>query len=172
MTQSTEKRSIQELVILLGGNLSDRKKTIDTARQLLAEDLGPVAGRSSLYASEAWGKKDQPDFFNQVVVFESTKKPSEILKITTSVEKQLGRVRHEKWAERLIDIDILFYGNEVVEEKELKIPHPHIHERRFTLEPLVEIMPQYLHPVKGVTMRELLADCEDTGWVEKLEDHA
>lgn len=169
MTQGTKKRAIQELVVLLGGNLSDRLKTISDARDLLTRKLGPIAGFSSVYASEAWGKKDQPDFFNQVVVFETSLDPHRILEITTKVELDIGRVRHEKWAERLIDIDILFYGNEVVKDDDLVIPHPHIQVRRFTLEPLVEIMPQYIHPVKGVTMRELLANCDDPGWVEKLD---
>ena len=97
---------------------------------------------SSVYETAPWGITDQPAFLNQVLRLSTTLSPGALLRIILQIEEQMGRVRVRKWGQRLIDIDILFYGNSVIAEEDLVIPHPGIAERRFVLEPLVEIAPQ------------------------------
>jgi 2-amino-4-hydroxy-6-hydroxymethyldihydropteridine diphosphokinase len=123
---------------------------------------------SSLFKTAAWGKVNQADFYNQVVAIKSSLTPEEILTITLDIEMQMGRERIEKWAERVIDIDILFYGNDIIDNPNLKVPHPYLHVRRFTLIPLQEILPQFVHPVFNKTIDTLLDNCSDIGKVEKL----
>lgn len=154
--------------LLLGSNLGDRKKYLREALELIETRLGKVYTRSSLYQTASWGKHDQPDFINQVIRLETKLNPGELLTGILAIELDLGRQRIEKWGSRTIDIDILLYGDEVIKETNLTIPHPYLHERRFVLMPLCEIAPNIKEPVSGKTIQKLLDDLSDDLFVKKL----
>jgi len=156
------------VVLLLGSNMGDSLACLKTAIHHIENRLSPIIMASSVYKTAAWGKVNQADFYNQVVAIKSSLTPEEILTITLDIEMQMGRERIEKWAERVIDIDILFYGNDIIDNPNLKVPHPYLHVRRFTLIPLQEILPQFVHPVFNKTIDTLLDNCSDIGKVEKL----
>ena len=158
-----------EILILLGSNLGDRIRNISTACDLISRQIGPIITKSSYYNTTAWGNTDQPDFINQVIEIESGSSPNSLLESCLEIEKSLGRVRNRKWESRVIDIDILFYSNLVVQTKTLTIPHPEIQKRRFTLIPLKEIRPELIHPVLNKTVSELLQECADTSEVSLVK---
>ncbi len=150
-----------ETYLLLGTNLGEKLKNLEQAVSLLNANGVSVVECSGIYETEAWGVEDQPSFLNQVILSQTDLSPHKLLKLINKIESEMGRVRHEKWKERLIDIDILYFGDSVLLEKDLKIPHPEIHNRRFTLMPIVEIAPQLLHPILGKTQVDLLNECSD-----------
>jgi 2-amino-4-hydroxy-6-hydroxymethyldihydropteridine diphosphokinase len=149
------------LYLLLGSNLGDRTFYLEEAIFRLGAVLGETAVKSSRYETAAWGLTDQPAFLNQVLAFETLLSPEKILAVTQQVEQDLGRIRKERWGARVIDIDLLFYGQQVLETPALHLPHPQLHLRRFTLLPLAEIAPDFQHPVLKKTISELEADCLD-----------
>ncbi len=155
-------------IVLLGGNIGDREGFLASSIEELAVRCGKVTKTSMLYETKAWGVEDQQDFLNQVVEVNSNLDPKDFLNTILTIEKDLGRVRYRKWGERVIDIDILFVENQVIDTKELKVPHPFLHERRFTLTPLVELFPDFIHPVFNKSNKELLNDCSDPLTVKKL----
>ncbi len=120
-----------------------------------------VINRSSIYETEAWGLADQPAYLNQVVIAKTNLSATTLLQTLLNIEHQMGRVRTVKWEQRCIDLDILFYNNTIINEEGLKIPHPYLHQRRFTLIPLCELIPDFIHPVFNKTVKQLLAECED-----------
>jgi 2-amino-4-hydroxy-6-hydroxymethyldihydropteridine diphosphokinase len=154
--------------LLLGSNLGNREKTISEAIKMLGE-AGTINSISSLYRTGAWGKKDQPDFLNQVIILEIGFSCEDLLKKILEIEIKLGRVRGHKWAERTIDIDILYFNQEIIVTEHLKIPHPQIQFRRFTLIPLTEIAPGYKHPVLNISSIQMLERCEDKLEVVKAD---
>lgn len=154
--------------ILLGANLGNPKEQIESAYNLLSTKIGKVIAVSSLYKSEAWGIEDQPIFYNQVLCFETILNPTNCLLICQQIELELGRVREKKWGARVIDIDILYYNNEIIKTEKLIIPHPFIHLRNFTLIPLNEVAPDYIHPVLNKTNNQLLSNSEDKLQVQKI----
>jgi 2-amino-4-hydroxy-6-hydroxymethyldihydropteridine diphosphokinase len=129
---------------------------------------GQVIQVSSLYETAPWGKTDQADFLNQVLLVETKLSPQALLQAIFSIEEKGGRKRTLKNAPRTIDIDILFYNHLVLEEPGLCIPHPRIKDRRFVLEPLNEISPGLQHPVLGKTIHQLLLECKDELAVKKI----
>lgn len=147
--------------LLLGANLGSPLKQLELAQKMLVENVGKLHSESAIYESEAWGVEDQPKFLNKVIHLTTPFDPHETLAICQNVEDTLGRVRKEKWGSRIIDIDILYYNSEVLDEPFLKIPHPYLHLRKFTLVPLVEIAPHGIHPVLKYTNEELLLRCSD-----------
>jgi 2-amino-4-hydroxy-6-hydroxymethyldihydropteridine diphosphokinase len=149
------------IFLLLGTNLGDRSQHLATARALIEARAGKIIKTSAIYQTAAWGKTDQPDFYNQVIEIESILSPDELLKTTLGIEEEMGRVRTEVWGARTIDIDILLYSDIMVEREHLIIPHPRMNNRKFTLIPLAEIAPEVIHPVTQKTIRELLAICTD-----------
>jgi 2-amino-4-hydroxy-6-hydroxymethyldihydropteridine diphosphokinase len=155
-------------VLLLGSNMGDSQAYLKTAIQKIDQHLSPIIMASSVYKTAAWGKTNQADFYNQVIAIKSQQAAKEVLNICLDIEKHMGRERIEKWAERVIDIDILFYGNDIIDSPNLKVPHPYLHVRRFTLVPLHEILPQFVHPIFNKTIDMLLDNCSDTGIVEKM----
>ena len=145
----------------LGSNEGNRMLWLEKAMDLIAAHCGTILKRSSVYETAAWGITTQPDFLNMVIYIETNKNPTELLDEILRTETTLGRHRTVKWGPRIIDIDILFFNNEVIELPNLIIPHPFLHERRFTLAPLAEIAPDYVHPKLHKTITELLAECPD-----------
>lgn len=149
--------------LILGGNLGKRDEVIFHALRKIDRQLGKIIRQSGIYESEAWGYKLQPSFFNCVVCCETLQNAEQCLKTAMSIEEQIGRIRtNEKWRERIIDIDILYYNQEVIDTADLKVPHPQIQNRRFALIPLVEIAQDFMHPTLEKSNYQLLENCEDT----------
>ncbi len=148
--------------------MGDRHAIFEKAAQQINDTIGSLVTLSARYESEPWGKTDQPNFLNQVLIIQTSLAPVQILIKVLAIEKKLGRVREEKWGARLIDIDLLYFENAVIESDELTLPHPGIAARRFVLEPLVEVVPDFIHPVLKKTQRQLLAACDDTLFVKRL----
>ncbi len=157
--------------LLLGSNIHSRTDYIGKAIDLIGNSLGDIIAISSLYESEPWGFEAPVAFLNQVVCVKSTLKPLEILKKTQEAERQSGRVSKTKgaYSSRTLDIDILFFDDEIIHLPELTIPHSQIANRRFTLMPLTEIARERRHPVLKKTCRQLLDECTDTGKVWKFK---
>jgi 2-amino-4-hydroxy-6-hydroxymethyldihydropteridine diphosphokinase len=138
------------------------------AFQEIGEQIGAVVRYSSLYETAAWGVNDDPSYLNQVIIVETALEPLVVLKRINKIEEKLGRVRNLKWESRLIDIDILFYDNRIINTPELAVPHPYLHLRRFTLIPLNEIAPDLIHPVLKKNTKDLLNELKDELEVRKL----
>ena len=140
----------------LGANLGDRDSTIRRAVALLEEAPGVrVVQVSALRETEPWGPVEQPPYLNGAVALDTELEPRALLEVLLDVERRLGRVRTERWGPRTIDLDLLLHGDEVVDEPGLTLPHPHLHERRFALEPLAELAADAVVPGRG-TVAELL----------------
>jgi len=162
---------MRTIVIILGSNQGDSKALILKAKQMLEIKLGRCVNASSLYESEAWGFKSETAFLNQVLIYRTIIKPQSILQIALEIEKELGRIRITKgYASRTMDIDLLFYDQEIIQEANLQIPHPRLHLRRFSLEPLAEIMPDFIHPELNKTISDLLKSCKDNSKIIKLKN--
>lgn len=147
--------------LLLGSNLGDRQDYLDKARTLIKKKIGKVVAISSVYQTAAWGNTEQQAFLNQVIGVETKLTPEQILSAISDIENTNGRTREGKWTPRTLDIDILFYGDKVIKTPNLTIPHPEIENRRFTLEPLMEVEPELMHPVLKKSIQQLLSICPD-----------
>lgn len=138
----------------LGTNMGDRQAKLTEAR-LAIESFACIEASSSIYETAAWGFESQDPFLNQVIQIETTLSAIDLLKRVKQVEKELGRVESFRWGPRLIDIDILFYGHQVINLASLAIPHKHLHERAFVLVPMAEIAPEFVHPLLNQTVLAL-----------------
>ncbi|QPH39423.1 2-amino-4-hydroxy-6-hydroxymethyldihydropteridine diphosphokinase [Pedobacter endophyticus] len=155
--------------LLLGGNLGEREENLNKAIFLVSKEIGEIEAQSSIYETAAWGKTDQPAFLNQAIAVKTEFSALEVLEKALAIEQELGRVRKEKWGERLIDIDLILYGVEIIEiPGKLQIPHPHMQDRRFVMEPLAEIAPDMMHPRLGKTILEISKKITDNLAVKKL----
>lgn len=150
--------------LALGSNLGDRLANLEAALAALPPTVHLVAA-SSVYETPPWGYLDQPAFLNQVVKVETDLPPGELLTYLKALEVQLGRVDSVRYGPRVIDLDILFYDDLVLEIPGLNIPHPRLHERAFVLVPLADLAPDLYHPVQGATVTELLQRIDSTGVV-------
>ncbi|MEE4196603.1 MAG: 2-amino-4-hydroxy-6-hydroxymethyldihydropteridine diphosphokinase [Bacteroidales bacterium] len=160
---------MKKVILLLGGNLGDRETLLDRAREMINEQAGKILRSSSVYESAPWGFTAENNFYNQVVVVSTGLTPHELLQTVQTIENRLGRVREGKnYASRTMDIDILFYGQEIIDTPELVIPHPQLHKRKFALEPLNEILPGWIHPRYDQSIGMLLRNCEDPSEVKIL----
>lgn len=159
-----------DLILLLGSNSGDKKAILGNSVLKIQEKLGAVVLRSSLYQSKSWGFSGN-DFLNQVVLVSTDKSSFDCLSISQDIEKELGRKKKSidgVYENRIIDIDILFLSHQIIQTENLVVPHPKIQERMFTLAPLNEILPDFTHPQLNKSIKELLAECQDTSEVIKL----
>lgn len=160
-----------DVLLSLGANIGDRERTIARALALIACSPGvEVIAVSSLYETDPVGYLDQPSFLNAAALIRSTRAPEELLARLRAIERALGRVRRTRWHEREIDIDILLFGDRVVERDDLHIPHREMARRRFVLEPLAEIAPDARNPLTGERVREMLQRCDDTSAVRRIDN--
>ena len=154
--------------LIIGGNKGDKLQNLKQAITLLEEKVGHITQLSDIYITAAWGNENQPDFYNQAICIESKLSAQAILQTNLSIEEGLGRIRTEKkWMERTMDIDILFYNDEVIDTDTLTIPHPHLQDRKFVLIPLNQIAPNFVHPITKKSINKLLTDCKDALEVSK-----
>ena len=155
--------------LLLGSNIGDSAEMLNTAVDHIRASVGKVINSSSVYQTKAWGIEDQPDFLNQVLEVDTHLKPHALLKQILQIEKDMGRIRYQKWGMRIIDIDILYYGNEILNNDDLKIPHPENQYRNFVLAPMAEIAPDFVHPALRLSQVELLKECPDNLEVKRIK---
>ncbi len=148
--------------LLLGSNLGDRDHLLAEAIVLIHNRIGKVEARSSCYETAAWGKENQPSFLNIALAVTTNLSALAVLENALAIEQELGRVRLEKWGARLIDIDVIFYGEEIIDlADQLQVPHPEMHKRKFVMVPLAEIGGSVVHPVFRKTVNELLKELTD-----------
>ncbi len=152
------------IYLALGTNLGDRFGNLRAAVEALAPDVAVLA-ESRVYETPPWGYEDQPAFMNMAVKTETDLSPVDLLAHLKHLEEELGRRQSFHWGPRLIDIDILFYDNLVMDTPQLVIPHPRLHERAFVLVPLADIAPDLMHPVLNKTIRQLLSEVDASGIV-------
>lgn len=157
-----------QVFLLLGSNLGDRPQVLAAVREMIAEQAGSIVNQSAIYETEPWGITDQPAFLNQVIEITTSLLPEDLLRIILNIEHDLGRIRYERWGARVIDIDILYFGQTIMDSARLTLPHPRIQDRRFVLAPLAEIAPDFIHPVLQKTTSKLLEQCPDTSAVSKI----
>ena len=160
-----------EVYLSLGSNQGDRLLALVKASQLVDSDIGKVQLNSHVVESEPWGFSSDTSFYNLVLKVESEMSPNQVLDRVLDIEMKMGRTRAGKaYGNRIIDIDILFYENEVIAMENLQIPHPHLHQRRFVLQPLSTIASGFVHPVLKLTIMELLNNLDDPGKVSVTVD--
>ncbi len=146
--------------IHIGTNQGDLRANLRAAIDKL-EAQGTVLDKSHIYETEAWGKQDQPNFYNMAVTYETKLDPHALLKLVNDIEDELGRVRKEKWSERIIDLDIITYEDRVISDDTLTIPHRHMTERNFVLVPMIEIAGEWMHPTLEKTIDDIYVECLD-----------
>ncbi|MEY3921182.1 MAG: 2-amino-4-hydroxy-6-hydroxymethyldihydropteridine diphosphokinase [Bacteroidota bacterium] len=154
--------------LLIGGNLGDREANLESAKNAISHEIGRITECSSIYETAPWGNSNQANFLNQVLLVETIHAPSQLMKSLLLIEQKLGRIRSEMNEPRTIDIDILYYNNDIVHEESIIIPHPRIAIRKFVLIPLNEIAPVHIDPVHQKTIEQLLDECPDTLEVNKF----
>jgi 2-amino-4-hydroxy-6-hydroxymethyldihydropteridine diphosphokinase len=163
---------MNSVYLLLGSNIGNRMEFLEKALYLIQARIGEVHAQSSVYETEPWGFKAERAFLNQAVLVETTMNPEELLSEIHEIEEGMGRSRREKEAgylSREIDIDIIFFNDIIRDTEMLKIPHPRMHERRFTLEPVQELNAGHMHPVLKKTVAELNLECQDTLRVSRYQ---
>ncbi len=159
---------METIYLHTGSNIGDRLKYLNLSRFFIEQKIGKITSKSAIYECESWGIKNQNPFFNQAMQVETTLTSQEVLDQIHQIEAHLGRQRLERWGARTIDIDILFYGEEIIETETLNIPHPYLHLRNFVLIPMNEIVPDLMHKPLNKSIQVLLEDCEDDLKVTRL----
>jgi 2-amino-4-hydroxy-6-hydroxymethyldihydropteridine diphosphokinase len=154
---------MNKVCLLTGSNEDDRIRNLQKAKDFIGERIGTVSRESDIYETEPWGYKSEKYYLNQCLLIETNLSPEKMMEVILDIENTMGRRREKrKYRDRKIDIDILFYNDEKIRFRDITIPHPRLHERRFVLVPLSEIVPQYIHPVLGKTIENLLSECTDS----------
>ncbi|GEM67280.1 2-amino-4-hydroxy-6-hydroxymethyldihydropteridine diphosphokinase [Sphingobacterium mizutaii NBRC 14946 = DSM 11724] len=152
---------MNKVYLLLGANIGNPNKQLEDAKVEIEDRIGEITLQSKIYESEAWGVENQPVFLNQVILLETELSANKVLNEILKIEILLGRIRGQRWGSRIIDIDILYYNEDIIHTQDLQVPHPYIQERNFTLIPLVEIAEDYLHPIFKKSNKELLEESTD-----------
>ena len=152
-----------KVVLGLGSNLGDRQQYLLKALERIETTIGRISRKSALYETVSWGFSAEEKFLNQVIITETELSPAEVLKQILQIESECGRVRQHgsDYTSRTLDIDILYFGDLIISEDDLVIPHPRLENRKFVLLPLVETDPEFVHPVLKKTNRMLLMECTD-----------
>jgi len=154
--------------LLLGSNIGDSHLQLEIVSSLISDQIGIISASSHIYETDPWGKTDQNSFLNQALEVKTRLNPIELLSKVLSIEVEMGRTRSVKWEPRIIDIDIIFFNQEVIKEEGLSIPHPFMHKRNFVLAPLLEIIPNYIHPQLNNSIRQLYSQSADSSQVKIL----
>lgn len=158
-----------QIFLGLGTNIGDKKENLEQACVLLEKEGIKVITRSPIYKTPPYGHiQDQDDFLNQVIEVETDIEATELFHVLKRIENNMGREKVERWGPRLIDLDILFYGDQLIENEFITVPHKDLQNRNFVLKPLCDIATDLLHPVFRKTMRELLDECRDDGQISKI----
>lgn len=151
-----------EVYLSFGSNVGDKAANIETALKFLDEASVKLKIISSMFETEPWGNSEQQKFLNAAGEFETSHSPQQLINQILTIENLMGRQRKIKWEPRIIDIDILFFGNKILNENGLIIPHPEMHKRKFVLVPLAEIAPGFVHPILEKTIMEISSECMDS----------
>jgi len=159
----------KESVLSLGSNIGNRMQFLTLAKKAIQKKAGVILKESNIYETEPWGVENQDFYLNQIISLQTKLSPESLLSILQEIEKDLGRERLVPFGPRTIDIDILYYCNQILDSKNLKIPHPFIQKRRFILVPLSEILPQMVHPLLNKTNIRLLEELEDDNEIIKWQ---
>ncbi len=161
---------MNQIFLSLGSNLGKRKENLSLAEKKIEQSAGIIIQRSGIYESEPWGFESEHAFFNNVIEISSEYSPGELLKILKTIEQTIGRQQKTTagYASRVIDIDILLYNQLIIDQPRLKVPHQHLHKRKFVLIPLAEIVPGLVHPVFEKNILNLLKSCDDKGHVKRI----
>lgn len=154
--------------LLTGSNLNNPIHQITEVKRRITS-CGNIIKSSAIYQTDAWGMVNQPSFFNQALMLETPYSARELMEKLLQIEEEMGRIRTNKFAPRVIDIDILFFNNCIIKTASLSIPHPLLPQRKFALIPINEIASAYLHPQLNKTVSELLDNCNDSLRVEKMD---
>ena len=158
----------ESVFVLLGSNLGDRELLVNQACRMMGERCGEIVAKSRLFESEPWGFQSEHWFLNMVVRLATPLSPDALMQELLNIEKELGRdrtVQHEGYVSRPMDLDILYYGDEIIDTQLVIVPHPRLHQRRFTLLPLCDVAPDFVHPTIKKTNLQLLDECQDSGKV-------
>lgn len=162
---------MSEVFLSIGGNLGDRLRNLAICQRYLQDNLGGIDEFSPVYESESWGFKHPADFYNQVLKCRTEMSPHTLLQVCLKIEADMGRHRNANgsagYQGRSIDIDIIFYDRKIIRQNNLNIPHPYLYDRLFVLRPMYDIAPDFIDPASKKSIRQLLADCPDTGRIVK-----
>lgn len=148
--------------LALGTNLGDRQANLETAKEMMPPEV-VVMRESPIYVTPPWGYENQPDFLNQVIEVQTDLPPKTLLHFLKNIENEMGREKRFRNGPRLIDLDIIFYGQRVVDEEDLQIPHPRLEGRAFVLVPLNDLAPDFVHPTLDKTINEMVAETDTSG---------
>ena len=162
----------KSVLLLLGSNLGNRELLVNQACSMIEERCGKIVAKSRLYESEPWGFDAEQWFLNQVIRIDTSLSPDELMKTLLAIECEMGRDRtvpHDGYVSRPMDLDILYFGDDIVDTELVTAPHPRLHLRRFTLLPLCDVAPDMVHPRLKMTNRQLLEACRDTGKVNIID---
>ena len=161
---------MHKVFIGLGGNIGNKPENFIRAHELISKKLGKIISKSSIYETPPWGFHSEHLFWNQAVCIETILEPLELLWRIKEIEEMFGlKSKEERYTNRAMDLDILYFDDNFLEDKDLTIPHPRIHERKFVLVPLVEIAPDFKHPLLRMTNLTLLENCKDKSIIRKVD---
>ena len=161
---------MEKVYLCLGGNIGDTRNYLQNAVAMIGRRIGRVVSQSAVYQSEPWGFNAEQMFLNQVVVAETELEPHAVLELCLQIEAELGRTRSGNGYEpRTIDIDIVFFGQQIISQPDLQVPHPLMHRRNFVLRPLCDVAADFVHPVFRKTVHQILTECDDNAMVKQLK---